>query len=173
MEINDLKILVGYKQVMENPTAVEPLAAATEQPPCATDISPNPFGKKVQSPATTATAVSSVIPVTTVQSPATNVVSTVIPVTTVQSSFSSVTASTSKRGNTMWLNPPPKVAKIFSTNAPYTAKEDRLILEFASKNVAEVGGKRVWKVLQESGVIPNRTFESLRTRYHRYLKKDI
>lgn len=46
------------------------------------------------------------------------------------------------------------------------------ILEFASKNRSEVGGKKVWKVLQDSGAIPNRTYESLRTRYHRYLKKD-
>ncbi|CAH1731314.1 unnamed protein product [Aphis gossypii] len=68
----------------------------------------------------------------------------------------------------MWLYPPPKVAKILSTNAPYTAKEDRLILEFASKNLTEVGGKKVRKVLQDSGVIPNRTYESLRTRYHRW-----
>lgn len=53
----------------------------------------------------------------------------------------------------MWLNPQPKIAKAWPTNAAYTAKEDRLILEFASKNLAEVGGKKVWKLLQDSGAI--------------------
>jgi len=73
----------------------------------------------------------------------------------------------------MWLNPPPKIAKIASTNAPYTAKEDQLILKFANNNLAEVGGKKVWKRLQESGVIRNRTYESLCNRYHRYFKKKL
>jgi len=177
---------------MEEPTA-EPLQAAvpTEQPPCTTYISLNPFSvaKKLTTticpsravttavssviPVSTAvtTAVSSVIPVSTVNTPTVAVVSST---TSVQSSVTAAVdaSSTSKRVNTMWLNPPPIIAKISSTNTAYTAREDRLILEFASKNLTEVGGKKIWKRLQDSGAIPNRTYESLRTRYHRYLKKN-
>lgn len=145
----------------------------TTTPLCLHQSKPVPFAvtKKVQlaniCPLPATTAVLAVNPVLAV-----NNASTVSSATSVQSITTLDATSTSKRQNsTAWLNPPPKMAKIVSTSIPYTAKEDNLILKFASKNLDTVGGKTVWKVLHDGGVIPNRTYESLRSSYLRHLKK--
>jgi len=52
---------------------------------------------------------------------------------------------------------------------PYTYKEDAIIMKYVKDKLPLVGSKQLWVNLQNSGLI-NRTFESLRNRYHKTLK---
>lgn len=53
----------------------------------------------------------------------------------------------------------------------YTPEEDRVILQWAKDHPINTHGKMIWKELEKSGLVPGRTFESLRTRYTRQLAK--
>lgn len=68
----------------------------------------------------------------------------------------------------------PKVVKniIIKNKSPYTKKEDALLIEYAKKN-HDLGGKKVWKILEAKGTIPGRSFESLRNRYLRHLRPHL
>jgi len=67
---------------------------------------------------------------------------------------------------------PKQKKKIVKTNMAYTLREDKIIIEHVRKNGLEnLGGKETWIKLQDSGVLPGRSFWSIRNRYLRYLKK--
>jgi len=72
----------------------------------------------------------------------------------------------------MGLKQVPKKKKIVKTNMAYTLREDKIIIDHVRKNGTEnLSGKQTWIKLQDSGVLPGRSFWSIRNRYLRYLKK--
>lgn len=82
----------------------------------------------------------------------------------------STSAGASEWANFGFKQFPKEVVKADTSRQPYSPREDREILKWASNN-PRVGGKETWKDLVASGLLPGRTFESLRNRYHRSLKK--
>jgi len=137
-----------------------PAVPTAEQPPRSDYVSQNPF------------KVAKVVHLTNMcPSPAT----TAALADKNSSTVTSETPSTSKRQNasTMWLNPPAKFPENISSNTPYTTEEDNEILRFSAKHLDKVNGKAIWRDLQDSGKIPNRSFESLRSRYPRHLQDKL
>eukprot|EP00102_Acyrthosiphon_pisum_P019890 XP_016657100.1 PREDICTED: uncharacterized protein LOC107882762 [Acyrthosiphon pisum] len=102
VEINDLKILVGYRKAMDTTAEEQPPTA--KQPPIAEYTSLNPFAVAKKAQSTSERPSPAVLAVNDCST-----ASSAVPVQTITTADAA--ASTSKR-QTTWLNPPKKIAKI-------------------------------------------------------------
>ena len=59
---------------------------------------------------------------------------------------------------------------------PYTKKEDLSIISFIKQRKRaknEIGGNRMWKILEDNNVCPGRSWESMRERWRRFISKNL
>ena len=59
---------------------------------------------------------------------------------------------------------------------PYTKQEDLSIISFIKRRKGaknEIGGNRVWKILEDENVCPGRSWESMRERWRRFISKNL